>query len=74
LDALRIVPMALAGSQSMMPIGALTMRPGTLRLDIGQAIEVDSRRPTDAMAKAWHSISRMAGPEQRPLHHTKPIV
>ena len=74
LDALRIVPMALSGSQSMMPIGALTMRPGNLRLDIGQAIEVDSRRPTDAMAKAWHSISRMAGPEQRPLHHTKPIV
>jgi len=74
MDGLRIVPMALGGTQAMMPIGSTVMRQASVRLQVGAAIGVDEYGPMGAIQEAWHRIASMALPNNRPDPDTVSIA
>lgn len=74
MDGLRIVPMALGGTQRMMPIGSTVMRQASVRLQVGAPIVVADHGPMGAIQEAWSRIASMALPDNQPEPTTPSIA
>ncbi len=66
LDGCRVVPVAITGSQQMMPIEGRKMRRSAVQMRIGQPIEVQGLGPLAALETSWHAIAEMLPIEYRP--------
>jgi hypothetical protein len=74
VDGCRIVPMAITGSDKMMPLERLTMSPVPVQLRIGSGISVAELGPLGAMEAAWHAVAKMLPSDQQPDPSTLPVV
>ena len=74
LDGCSVVPVAIAGSQRMMPIEGRKMHPSSVQMRIGLPVRVQGLGPLAAMEASWHAIAEMLPVEYRPLEATKPVI
>jgi 1-acyl-sn-glycerol-3-phosphate acyltransferase len=74
VPGLQIVPMAISGTNRMMPIGQVEMVGTPVQLRIGEAVTVETAGRTEAIEETWHRISGMLPEENRPQDTVKPIV
>jgi len=74
VEGCQIVPLAISGSQQMMPLGRPTMSAVPVQLRIGQPIEVEGLGALAAMEAAWHSIADMLPDDQKPDEGVEPVV
>ena len=74
LEGCRIVPMALSGSDQMMPLEQMKMRPVPVQLRIGPSISVADLGPLGALEATWHAVASMLPPNQQPLAGTTAVV
>jgi len=74
LPGCRVVPMAISGSQEMMPLNQTQMYATPVSLRIGEAIIVDDVGRSEAIALAWEQIANMLPDLHRPDPATPPII
>ncbi len=74
VDGCRILPMALSGSDKMMPLDRMTMSAAAVQLHIGEHIPVAGLGPLGALESAWHAVAEMLPVEQQPISGTPPVV
>jgi hypothetical protein len=74
VDGCRIVPMAITGSDKMMPLESLTMRPVPVQLKIGPSIRVADFGALGALENAWHAVAGMLPIDQQPELSTPPVI
>ena len=70
----RVVPVAISGSQRMMPLGQFLMAPVPVQVRIGLPVQVEELGPLGAMESAWHAIADMLPDDQRPSGTTNPVI
>ena len=70
----QIVPLAISGSQRMMPLGQLKMAPVPVHLRIGAPIKVEDEGPLLAMEAVWQSIAAMLPDEHQPDPNTEAVI
>ncbi len=65
-----IVPVAISGSHRVLPKGRLRIRPGKIKVRIGQALETTdkgrARNKEEVSRKLWQAICNMLDPDNRP--------
>ena len=71
---LRVVPMAVSGSNLMMPLHQTQMFARPVCLRIGSAVEVDPMDRVGAVEETWARIGRLLPDENQPLADTLPTV
>lgn len=59
-----VVPVALCGSPSMMPVGALRLKPGNLRVSYGEPVSTEGWREAEADQLAAHVRDRVVALRQ----------
>ena len=65
-EGAKIVPLALSGTDRLMPVGQKQMHWGRGSLQIGESIDVDSMGAMAAIETAWNQIARMLPDHHRP--------
>ena len=70
----RIVPMALTGSQWMMPLSEVKMAPHPVQLRIGEPVKVEGLGTLGAMKEVWSSIADMLPDQQKPEIGIEPVI
>ncbi len=66
MPGIRLVPLALTGTDNVMPVGQLLMHPGRVHLQIGEALAVDEHGAASAVEQCWRRIAEMLPPQHRP--------
>ena len=66
----RLVPLALSGTDDVMPVGQLLMHPGQVHLQIGASISVDEVGAATAVERCWHRIAEMLPSQHKPADDT----
>jgi len=74
VDGCRIVPMALSGSDKMMPLDRMQMRPVPVNLRVGPSIPVTGLGPLGALEATWHAVADMLPVDQQPEDATPAVV
>ena len=74
VDGCRVVPVAITGSQRMMPIEGTKMHRAPVQLRIGFPIEVEGLGPLVALEATWRAITEMLPDEYRPMVTTRPVI
>ena len=74
LDGCRVVPVAITGSQRMMPIEGRKMRRSAVHMRIGMPIEVQGLGPLAALEASWHAIAEMLPIEYRPSANDNVVI
>ena len=74
LDGCQVVPVAITGSQRMMPIEGRKMHRAAVQMRIGLPVDVEGLGPLAAMEASWHAIAEMLPIEYRPSAATKPVI
>jgi 1-acyl-sn-glycerol-3-phosphate acyltransferase len=69
-----IVPMAISGSQEMMPLNQTQMYATPVELKIGEPVRVDQVGRSEAIVLAWKQIASMLPQVHRPDSATPPII
>jgi 1-acyl-sn-glycerol-3-phosphate acyltransferase len=72
LPGCRVVPLALSGTDTLMPIGQHQMHLGRAALQIGEPCVVDEIGPMAAIAMAWQCIADMLPQRHRPAKSIGP--
>jgi 1-acyl-sn-glycerol-3-phosphate acyltransferase len=70
---LRIVPMALTGSDEAFPVHQHQLGPAPITLSAGEPIDVAPLGARSALGAAWHQIAELLPPEYQPVHGTPPL-
>ena len=65
VDGAFVVPLAIVGTQHLMPVGQDRLRPGRLALTFGTPIAVGGQ-PKDALEAAHGALASLLPPDQRP--------
>jgi len=73
LEGLRIVPLALTGTEEAFPIHQHLLGPAPITLSVAEPVEVSRLGPEAAMAAAWHAIAEMLPDEYQPARGTSPL-
>ena len=71
-DGCQVVPLALSGTDTLMPIGQLSMHSGAAVVQVGEAIAVDDVGPMSAIESAWHQIAQMLPDGYKPAAGVQP--
>lgn len=71
-DGCQVVPLALSGTDTLMPIGQLSMHAGTATVQVGKSILVDDVGPMAAIESAWHQIAEMLPEGYKPAPGSGP--
>jgi 1-acyl-sn-glycerol-3-phosphate acyltransferase len=74
IEGLRIVPMALAGSDEFFPLGEKAVHPAGVRLAFGEALRPDEWGEAGALEETWRRVAAMLPERQRPAPDVPPIV
>ena len=74
MPGLQVVPLAVIGTQAIMPVGARCVRPGPVSLSFSTPIAVNEESPSKhSLERAYHQISRLLPPSHRPLSGQAPV-
>ncbi|MGB0638825.1 MAG: lysophospholipid acyltransferase family protein [Myxococcota bacterium] len=74
LPGCQVVPMAISGSQEMMPLNQTQMYATPVTLQIGKPVVVDDVGRSEAIALAWEQIANMLPEVHRPEPSTPPVI
>jgi 1-acyl-sn-glycerol-3-phosphate acyltransferase len=68
----QVMPLALSGTDRLMPIAQPQMHLGTAEVRVGEVILVDDLGPTRAIEAAWHQIANMLPKDHSPAEGVGP--
>ena len=71
---LQIVPVAVTGTNEMMPLHQIKMFGRPVAVQVGPPVHVQSNDRAGAIAEAWHQIAAMLPPEHQPASATQSIA
>ena len=72
LEGCQVVPLALSGTDALMPIGQNQMFTAAASLQIGEAVSVDGVGPMAAIERAWYHIAEMLPERHQPRDQSGP--
>lgn len=72
VEGCRLVPVAIAGSDEVMPIGQLLMHPGQVQVRIGSPVPVADWGAAGAVEQCWAAIAALLPDRHRPSPATLP--
>ena len=70
MPGVRLVPLALSGTEAVMPVGQLLMHPARAHLQVGASILVDEVGAASAVEQSWHRIADMLPSPHKPAADT----
>ena len=73
-DSLTLMPVALSGTNALMPMELSRMCPASVAVEFGDPIDVAEQGAMGAIEKAWHQIAAMLPPEHRPAPGCAPVA
>ena len=75
IPGLQVVPLAITGTQAVMPVGARCVRPGPVSITFAPAITVNAENPSkQALSQSYNAIARLLPPSHAPVTHQAPIA
>lgn len=74
LEGLRIVPVALTGTEQVFPVHEHRLRSAALVVRFGEPLLADHHNAAESMGQAWHALAALLAPSQRPDAGTAPLT
>jgi 1-acyl-sn-glycerol-3-phosphate acyltransferase len=73
-ESLMLMPVALSGTNQLMPLDLSTMCPASVGVEFGYPIDVAERGALDAIQEVWHQIAEMLPSAHRPEQGCAPVA
>ena len=74
LPGVRIIPVAISGTDAIFPVGAEVMRPGPIQLAFGEPVVAAEYGAREAVEEAWRRVAALLPEGYRPTDETPPIA